>query len=162
MKSSTCGLGLLAGLITIACGGSPPDARSPEDAAATDGGGRYEASTEDERLLAQKASTLRAGESLQVGEVKMSASEKYHAASGYECRRVFLETQGQQSLRLACGRKDGWFFVPSVNEDGSAKEAAQAETKEVEVSASGEAHAVSAQAEPALSSDLPAEGHEGQ
>jgi|GEM_PF-4379465 len=159
MKRLSFSVSLAAMLLGAACATSPPDARTPQDAAATDSEGRHEPSSKKEKALAKRIATLKAGESVRVGDVRVSASEKYFAASGYECRRAFLESDGQQEVRLVCGEESGWFFVPNVSGGGELPKthAAQPEdaSADVELSPTGEARAVSAPSNAAPSSAAP-------
>jgi hypothetical protein len=97
---------------------APEDARTPLDAAATESGGRHTPQSESERAILEKAATLPVGVKEKVGDQTLSASESYRAASGFTCRRLFLESPGSdQEVRLACGDEQGWFFVPDVYRD---------------------------------------------
>lgn len=100
---------LLALLVPLAGCSKPPDARAPEEAAATDHGGRVEASTPLERELLGKVEGLPVGTS-SVGGEKVSAEGAYDSASGQRCRRV----SWSKGARLACRDADGWYFVPDV------------------------------------------------
>ncbi len=99
-----------------ACSSTPPDARTPEDAAATDGRGRHEPLDDQERELLKRIPSLKVAELTVVSGVKLSVGESYNAASGYTCRQVEFPEQ-VPSERLACGDDKGWFFAPRVGEE---------------------------------------------
>jgi hypothetical protein len=131
--------------------GKPQDARNPSDAAATESGGRHLPTTEEEKQLLQQAATLPHGVKEKWGDSLVSASSFYQAASGFTCRRIFVETKSQQQTRLACGDKKGWFFVPDVYRD---EPEAGDEKAEVMISSTGEATAVTASEEPGNQGEL--------
>lgn len=123
---------------------APEDARTPLDAAATESGGRHAPQSETERALLEHAAMLPAGVRERVGAQTISASEPYKAASGFTCRRLFLEAGGQQETKLACGDDEGWFFVPDVYRDE--QPAAPEPQAEVKLSPTGEATAIETRA----------------
>src|SRR5690606_32239873 len=117
----------------VSCG-KPEDARNPSDAAATESGGRHLPATEEEKRLLARAAVLPEGVKEKLGESVVSASAQYQAASGFTCRRLFVETKNQQQVRLACGDDKGWFFVPDVYRDdqpAAAGERAEVDRKSV-------------------------------
>lgn len=118
--------------------GPAKDARPPKDAAATESGGRHEPQTEEERQLLAHVATLPSGVREKVGKLTLTASDKYQAASGFHCRRLFVDDAGKQDVKLACGDKKGWFFVPDVFRGESEQVDAEGE---VQLSANGEATA---------------------
>lgn len=132
-------LGGLALLISSGCS-RPHDARHPEDSAATESGGRHEPKTDEERKLLARVAVLPTNVREKVGRKTVSASEPYQAASGYSCRNVTIERGGEQSRRLACGDKSGWFFVPDIFHQGESVDVPSEPV--VQVSATGEAEAV--------------------
>ncbi len=139
---------LIAALIAVQLVGckKPEDARNPGDAAAMESGGRHVPHSEEERLLLQRAAALPTGVKEKVGAHTVSASSRYHAASGFTCRKLFVETKGRQQMRLACGDEEGWFFVPDVYHEEQPM--AGGDRHEVKISATGEATAISPQEGP--------------
>lgn len=107
---------LLGGWLLWGCG-APEDARTPLDAAATENGGRHALQSDTERALVERAAVLPVGVKEKIGTHTVSASEPYRAASGFTCRRLFLEGPSELEIRLACGDDEGWFFVPDVYRD---------------------------------------------
>lgn len=95
-------------LVVVGCS-RPPDARAPEEAAATDHGGRLEPKTAIERELLTKLESLPVGAS-SLGGQTVTAEAGYDSASGQRCRRV----SWSGAARLACRDGDGWYFVPDV------------------------------------------------
>lgn len=134
----------IAAASLLGCRG-PKDARHPEDAVETESGGRHEPQSAAERKLLERLAHLPEGVKEKVDDQTMSASGKYHAASGYSCRAVTLEKGGERSVRLACGDKRGWFFVPDIYQMKGASAGASSSLPEpvVHVSATGEATVVS-------------------
>lgn len=100
--------------ISMAACSTPPDVRTPVDAAATDSAGRYPPSTKEERAFLAHVATLPSNQPARVEGFEVVASPPYDAASGYRCRRLMLARGGEQSVRLACGDEQGWFFAPDV------------------------------------------------
>ena len=97
------------GLLTAACGSSPPaEADIYHDPALRPG--RVAAEGADAQLLAQLDS-LDAEGSLTAGGTTYQVAAPYEAASGRSCRPV----EGPTGARLACNdADDGWSFVPGV------------------------------------------------
>lgn len=104
-------------LLTSGCN-RPTDARHPEDAVATESGGRHEPASPEERAILERVADLPVNVREKVGDRTLTASRTYHAASGYSCRTVTIEDAQEQVHRLACGDDDGWFFVPDVYHQG--------------------------------------------
>lgn len=96
---SACGLG--------GCGGSAPtEAAIYHDPALRPGA--VGPSSEEERELLSRLSTLPDGEAVHVGSFVLEPA--YAAASGRRCRAVSTG----HGRRLACEAPDGWVFVPEV------------------------------------------------
>lgn len=104
---------VICGACITACA-SHPDVRAPADLAATEGSGRHTPSA-TELLFLSRMATLPANQPARIGGYDVVASPAYDSASGYRCRRVMMGRGGEeQSLRLACGDAQGWFFAPAV------------------------------------------------
>jgi hypothetical protein len=96
-------------LFLAACGGKR-EARSPEDALATENPGRVEAASEAERAILKNLDDLPPGKPHPVGREMVTAEAAYFAASGEHCRQVTWKANS----RLACKDDAGWYFVPDV------------------------------------------------
>jgi hypothetical protein len=103
-------LGLIVPLFVLLACGSKREARSPEDALATENPGRVEAVSEAERAILKSLDKLPAGAPQTVGREVVIAQAAYFAASGEHCRQVAWKTES----RLACKDDAGWYFVPDV------------------------------------------------
>ncbi len=113
MRCIFVGLMVLGGL-SVACSSRVRDARTPADAAMTEGQGRRLPMTKEEEVLLGKVAELPTNGSTMVGGLEVVAFPPYDSASGYRCRRVMLNRSGEQDVRLACGDEEGWFFAPDV------------------------------------------------
>ncbi len=136
----------VAALVLFSGCGRPSDARHPEDAVATESGGRHEPESREERAILDRVADLPAGVHAKVGEKTLTASRPYHAASGYHCRTVTIQGGESEQRRLACGDDEGWFFVPDVYHQGKLVE--ESPEPVVRVSPTGEATVVDSSRSP--------------
>lgn len=105
-RSAVAGL-LVLGL--VGCG-KKHEVRDPADVAATEHAGRIEPATETERRILGALDALPNGVPRAVGDVTVTATAPYLAASGNTCRQLSWKT----ASRVACRDADGWYFVPDV------------------------------------------------
>jgi|GEM_PF-1924343 len=97
-----------------ACG-KKHEARSAEDAQATENAGRVEPTSQSERAILKSLDELPSDAARTVGGETVKAEPPYSAASGERCRYVAWD----QQRRLACREQAGWYFVPDVFGAGS-------------------------------------------
>jgi len=100
---------LVAVTLVTGCG-RKRDLRTPEDATATESGGRVEPASESERSILRALDQLPSGKMQTVGRERVTAGAPYFAASGVRCREVSWDKEH----RLACREEEGWYFVPNV------------------------------------------------
>ena len=99
----------LLALTLLGCG-EKHEARTPQDAHATENPGRHEAANEHEKQVLASLDTLKPGEVKTVGKDSATADESYASASGQRCRHVTFSA----GTKLACRDDQGWYFVPDV------------------------------------------------